>query len=65
MKARYPGIEIMVDGRKRIRLRAVDPRTGRMKEIDRIITGTVEEAARLRQTWMQEIHNAEQVAKEV
>ena len=31
--ARYPGIEAMTDGRKRIRLRAVDPRTGRMKEV--------------------------------
>ena len=64
-KTKYPGIEITSDGRKRIRLRAVDPRTGRMKEKDRIITGTVEEAARLRQKWTQEIRNADHVAKEV
>ena len=47
-KSRYPGIEILTDGRKRIRLRAVDPRTGRMKEVDRIVEGTIEEAVRLR-----------------
>ncbi len=64
-KTKYPGIEIMSDGRKRIRLRAVDPRTGRMKEKDRIIEGTVEEAARLRQRWMLEIRTADGVAKEV
>ena len=65
MKTKYPGIEIMSDGRKRIRVRAVDPRTGRMKERDRIIEGTVQEAARLRQEWMQEIHHADGMAKEV
>jgi integrase len=65
MKTKYPGIEIMSDGRKRIRVRAVDPRTGRMKERDRIIEGTVQEAARLRQEWMQEIHHADDMAKEV
>ena len=47
-KSRYPGIMTMSDGRKRIRLRAVDPRTGRMKEVDRVIEGSVEAAAALR-----------------
>jgi integrase len=47
-KSRYPGITTFSDGRKRIRLRVVDPRTGRMKEVDRVIEGTVEEAAALR-----------------
>src|SRR5450432_1907384 len=47
-KSRYPGITTLSDGRKRIRLRAVDPRTGRMKEVDRVIEGTVEDAASLR-----------------
>ena len=41
---RYPGIEALPDGRKRIRLRAMDPRTGRMKEVDRVVEGTVENA---------------------
>jgi integrase len=65
MKTKYPGIEIMSDGRNRIRLRAVDPRTGRMKEIDKIITGTVQEAARLREQWRGQIRNSDQVAKDV
>lgn len=65
MRSKYPGIEIMSDGRKRIRLRAVDPRTGRMKEIDKITTGTVQEAAKLREEWRDQIRNAERVAKSV
>ncbi len=63
-QTRYPGIEAMSDGRKRIRLRAVDPRTGRMKEVDRTVTATVEEAAKLREQWREEIRFAERVAKE-
>jgi integrase len=43
-QTRYPGIIAMSDGRKRIRLRAVDPRTGRMKEVDRVVTVPMEEA---------------------
>ena len=65
MKTKYPGIETMSDGRKRIRLRAVDPRTGRMKEIDKIITGTVQEAAKLREEWRDQIRNADHAAKDV
>src|SRR5688572_14562967 len=64
-KSRYPGIEIMSDGRKRVRLRAVDPRTGRMKEVDRIIEGTIEEAVRLRETLRLEVRAADQCAVEV
>ena len=46
---RYPGIIAMSDGRKRIRLRAVDPRTGRMKEVDRVVTVPMGEAIVLQQ----------------
>ena len=45
---RYPGIIAMPDGRKRIRLRAVDPRTGRMKEV-RVVTVPMEEDIVLQQ----------------
>ena len=64
-KTKYPGIEIMSDGRKRIRLRAVDPRTGRMREVDKIITGTVQQAAKLREEWRDEIHNADRMVKAI
>jgi|GEM_PF-1209648 len=57
---RYPGIEAMSDGRRRIRLRAVDPRTGRMKEVDRVVTVSKEEAIRLQQQWRRDIHSADQ-----
>jgi hypothetical protein len=46
---RYPGIIDMSDGRKRIRLRAVDPRTGRMNEVDRAVTVPIAEAIVLKQ----------------
>jgi integrase len=58
--ARYPGIEAMSHGRKRIRLRAVDPRTGRMKEVDRIIEASTEDAVLLREQWRKEIHTSDQ-----
>src|SRR5215471_6368145 len=54
---RYPGITTLSDGRKRIRLRAVDPRTGRMKEVDRVVEGSVEQAASLRAELKKEIKN--------
>jgi integrase len=54
-KSRYPGITTLSDGRKRIRLRAVDPRTGRMKEVDRVVEGTVEQAVSLRTELKKEI----------
>jgi hypothetical protein len=57
--ARYLGIEALSHGRKRIRLRAVDPRTGRMKEVDRIIEGSTEEAILLREQWRKEIRTAD------
>ncbi len=65
MKTKYPGIHIMDDGRKRIRLRVIDPRTGRNKEVDKIITGTVQEATKLREEWRLQIRNADQTAKDV
>ncbi len=58
--ARYPGIEAMSHGRKRIRLRAVDPRTGRMKEVDRIFEGSIEDAVLLREQWRKEIRTSDQ-----
>src|SRR3954471_18268 len=56
---RYPGIQAMSDGRKRIRVRAVDPRTGRMKEVDRVVTVSKEDAIRLQQEWRRDIHTAD------
>jgi len=62
---RYPGIEALPDGRKRIRLRAMDPRTGRMKEVDRIIEATVEDALKKQAEWRDEIRRGAHVAAEV
>ena len=62
---RYPGIQAMSDGRKRIRVRAVDPRTGRMKEVDRVVTVSKEGAIRLQQEWRRDIHTADRQSAEV
>jgi integrase len=62
---RYPGIKAMSDGRKRIRLRAVDPRTGRLKEVDRIISGSIEEAVVLQQHWRRDIRTADRQSQTV
>jgi integrase len=59
---RYPGIIAMSDGRKRIRLRAVDPRTGRMKEVDRVVTVPMGEAIVLQQHWRRDIRTADVVS---
>jgi hypothetical protein len=56
---RYPGIIAMSGGRKRIRIRAVDPRTGRMKEVDRVVAVSRDEAIRLQQEWRRDIHTAD------
>jgi len=63
MKAKFPGIEELSDGRKRIRVRAVNPKTGRMQEVDKLIHGTLTDAVKLREQWRDEIRNADQVAK--
>lgn len=52
----------MSDGRMRIRLRAVDPRTGRMKEVDRVVTVPMHEAIVLKQKWRRDIRTADQVS---
>src|SRR5262245_32651254 len=57
---RHPGSEALYNGRKRITRRAVDPRTGRMKEVDRVITGPMEEAILMREQWRKEIRTADQ-----
>jgi len=62
---RYPGIEALPDGRKRIRLRAMDPRTGRMKEVDRIVEATVENALKLQAELRAEIRRGAHAAAEV
>lgn len=59
---RYPGIIAMSDGRKRIRLRAVDPRTGRMKEVDRVVSVPMAEAIVVKQKWRRDIRTADQVS---
>jgi integrase len=55
----------MSDGRKRIRLRAVDPRTGRLKEVDRIISGSIEEAFVQQQQWRRDIRTADRQSRTV
>lgn len=65
MKSKYPGITELSDGRKRIRLRAVNPKTGRMQEIDKLIRATLKEAVRLREEWRLDVQNADQVAREI
>ena len=65
MKSKYPGIEELADGRKRIRLRAVNPKTGRMQEVDKIIIGTIHQAVMLREQWREEILDADRLVKEV
>jgi integrase len=64
-KRTYPGIERLPDGRKRIRLAPVDPRTGRRKEIDRVVEATMDEATRLRQQWMDEVRTVDRRSQEV
>src|SRR5438128_690344 len=59
---RYPGIQAMSDERKRIRLRAVDPTTGRMKEVDRVITVPMGEAIVLQQQCRRDIRTADVVS---
>ena len=48
-----------------ILLRAMDPRTGRMKEVDRIIEATVEDALKKQAEWRDEIRRGAHVAAEV
>jgi integrase len=62
---RYPGIEALPDGRKRIRLRAMDPRTGRMKEVDRVVEATVENALKLQAEWRAEVRRGDRAAADV
>ncbi len=65
MKTKYPGIEELTDGRKRIRLRAVNPKTGRMQEVDKLIRMTLKDAVRLREEWRLDVQNADLVAREI
>jgi hypothetical protein len=65
MKTKYPGITELPDGRKRIRLRAVNPKTGRMQEVDKLIQVTLKEAVRLGEEWRQDIRNSDLVAREI
>ncbi len=62
-RAKYPGIEELPDGRKRIRVRAVNPKTGRMQEVDKLIHATLTDAVSLREQWRDEIRNADHVEK--
>jgi integrase len=55
----------MSDGRKRIRVRTIDPRTRRMKEVDRIVQTSMDEALRLQRMWKDEVRFADRVAKEI
>src|SRR6516162_2652659 len=64
-RKRYPGIQAMPDGRRRIRVRAVDPRTGRMKEVDRVVEVSRGEAILLQQRWRRDIHSADRQSADV
>lgn len=57
-KTRHPGIERLADGRYRIRARATDPRTGRMRELDVMRACPLTEAVRLRAAWQEEVRTA-------
>jgi integrase len=65
MKTKYPGITELPDGRKRIRLRAVNPKTGRMQEVDKLLQVPLKEAVRLGEKWRQDIRNSDLVAREI
>jgi integrase len=65
MKTKYPGIETMSDGRKRIRVRAVNPKSGRMQEVDKLVQVTLKEAIQLREEWKAGIQDADLVAREI
>ena len=58
---RHPGISKMSDHRYRVRARWTDPKTGREKEREKIITGTLEDAAALQV----QIREALRVANEI
>lgn len=64
MMKRYPGITTMSGGRKRVRVRATDQRTGREREREKIIEGTIEDALKLQATMREEIHQSDHVAKQ-
>jgi len=55
-KKRAPGITEIGRGKFRIRVRGVDPATGKLKEVDRIVENiTVKEAIRLKEEWRAEL----------
>jgi integrase len=64
-KTRIRGIEKLPDSRVRIRARAVDPRSGKEREIDRVVMASMEEAIKLQAEWRDEIRRAAERQKEV
>jgi integrase len=54
-KTRFPGIEEVSDRTYRIRTRVVDPRTGKMKEIDRVRECTERKALLLQAEWREQM----------
>ena len=62
MMKRYPGITM--SGGQRVRVRATDQRTGREREREKIIEGTIEDALKLQATMREEIHQSDHVAKQ-
>lgn len=64
-RRRYPGILRLGEGTYRIRVSAVDPRTGKLKEVYRRRTGiTVQEAVKLQGEWREEIRRGEAGGRE-
>jgi hypothetical protein len=59
---RAPGIEVLSDGRKRVRARVVDPRTGLLREFDRIVDCDLDQAIKLRSEWRASVRG-DQTAK--
>jgi len=62
---RHPGITKMSASRFRVRARATDPRTGREKEREKIINGSLEDAVTLQVQMREEIRNVDRVAQQV
>jgi hypothetical protein len=46
-------------------MKAMDPRTGRMKEVDRVVEATVENALKLKAEWRAEVRRGDRAAADV
>ncbi len=59
-KKKHQGIEKMARNKYRIRVRGKDPRTGKLKEVDRVVENiSLSDAVRLREEWREELRNGD------